>query len=192
MIIGFQRDEKTPTIKSGRLYLVDLAGLEIIRKTESSGRRLEEAKTINRSLSTLGQVIRNMADLTSSYVPYWDSKLTKLLQHSIGGNSATCLVVHVSRNKLDSAETLLTLRFGSRAKQIKNRAKINTSVSKNPGDLMDLVQKLEKDLKAEKDRVSELEKEGSDCSKLAKLEEEVLQIQLESERRGQEILELKA
>nr|CCA25993.1 kinesinlike protein putative [Albugo laibachii Nc14] len=182
MIIGFQRDEKTPTSKSGRPYLVDLAGSEMVRKTEASGRRLEEAKTINRSLSTLGQVIKNMADLTRSYVSYQDSKLTKLLQHSISGNSATCLVVHVSRNKLDSAETFSTLRFGSRANQIKNSAKINTSVSKKPGDFMDLVQKLEKDLKAEKHRVSNLVSRDH-CSKLAELEEELLLVQLKSEGR---------
>lgn len=72
-----QRDVSTATSKSGKLVLVDLAGSETVRKTQASGQQLEEAKTINKSLSALGQVINALTDDKSTHVPYRDSKLTR-------------------------------------------------------------------------------------------------------------------
>eukprot|EP00667_Euglena_gracilis_P003186 EG_transcript_3194 len=111
--------------KSGKLFLVDLAGSERAGKTRAEGQQLEEAKLINKSLSTLGMVINALTDKRSTHVPYRDSKLTRLLQDSIGGNSRTTLLVCCSPARANDHETLSTLRFGERAKKIHNKAKIN-------------------------------------------------------------------
>lgn len=111
------------------LFLVDLAGSEKIDRTGATGQGLEEAKKINLSLSSLGQVINSLTDPTATHVPYRDSKLTRILQESLGGNSRTTLVINIAPGSADAAETLSTLRFGSRAKKIKNTAHINTEPS---------------------------------------------------------------
>eukprot|EP00300_Choanocystis_sp_HF-7_P036457 c52303_g1_i1.p1 GENE.c52303_g1_i1~~c52303_g1_i1.p1 ORF type:complete len:923 (+),score=222.47 c52303_g1_i1:368-2770(+) len=120
-----QRDTKTETIRTGKLFLVDLAGSEKVRKTNAAGERLEEAKNINKSLSALGNVIYALTDPKSTHTPYRDSKLTRILEQSLGGNSKTCLVLACSPSAWNEQETLSTLRFGARAKMIKNRATIN-------------------------------------------------------------------
>ena len=92
--------------------MVDLAGSEKITKTNASGQTLNEAKKINKSLSTLGLVINNLTDGNSKHVPYRDSKLTRILQESLGGNSKTCLIITCSPSTYNEAETISTLRFG--------------------------------------------------------------------------------
>lgn len=111
--------------KTGKLYLVDLAGSEKVGKTGAEGKRLDEAKTINKSLSTLGQVINSLTDGKSTHVPYRDSKLTRVLQDSLGGNSKTALIITASPSVYNEAETVSTLRFGIRAKAIKNKPVVN-------------------------------------------------------------------
>ena len=111
--------------KTGKLYLVDLAGSEKVGKTGAEGKRLDEAKTINKSLSTLGLVINSLTDGKSTHVPYRDSKLTRVLQDSLGGNSKTALIITASPSVYNEAETISTLRFGIRAKAIKNKAVVN-------------------------------------------------------------------
>jgi kinesin family protein 5 len=78
------------------LYLVDLAGSEKISKTGAQGETLNEAKHINKSLSALGNVINALTDNRSTHIPYRDSKLTRILQESLGGNSKTCLIITCS------------------------------------------------------------------------------------------------
>ena len=92
----YQKDLSNATSKSGKLVLVDLAGSEMVKKTSASGQQLEEAKTINKSLSALGQVINALTDKNVTHVPYRDSKLTRVLQDSLGGNSKTVLIVAIS------------------------------------------------------------------------------------------------
>ena len=111
--------------KIGKLYLVDLAGSEKVSKTGAAGKRLEEAKTINKSLTTLGQVITCLTDGKSTHIPYRDSKLTRVLQDALGGNSKTTLIITCSPASYNESETISTLRFGTRAKYIKNQAKVN-------------------------------------------------------------------
>ena len=111
--------------KAGKLFLVDLAGSEKVAKTRAEGVQLEEAKLINRSLTTLGMVINTLSDRRAQHIPYRDSKLTKILQDSLGGNSRTTLVVCCSPASINDQETLSTLRFGARAKNITNRAVVN-------------------------------------------------------------------
>ena len=129
MMTIMQKDVNTGTQKSGMLYLVDLAGSEKVGKTGATGQTLEEAKKINKSLSSLGNVINALTDGKSTHVPYRDSKLTRILQESLGGNSRTTLIINCSPSSYNDAETVGTLRFGMRAKSIKNKAKVNAELS---------------------------------------------------------------
>ena len=115
--------------KTGKLYLVDLAGSEKVGKTGAAGKRLDEAKNINKSLTALGHVINSLTDGKSTHIPYRDSKLTRVLQDSLGGNSKTSLIVTCSPSPYNEAETISTLRFGIRAKSIKNKPKIKNTLS---------------------------------------------------------------
>lgn len=111
--------------KAAKLNLVDLAGSERISKTGVSGDRLKEAQKINLSLSALGNVISALVDGKSQHVPYRDSKLTRLLQDSLGGNTKTVMIANCSPADYNYDETLSTLRYASRAKFIKNKPIIN-------------------------------------------------------------------
>ncbi|KAH9926211.1 kinesin heavy chain [Fomitopsis serialis] len=134
-----QRNTETGAQKTGNLYLVDLAGSEKVGKTGASGQTLEEAKKINKSLSALGMVINALTDSKAKHVPYRDSKLTRILQESLGGNSRTTLIINCSPSAYNEAETLSTLRFGIRAKSIKNTARVNAELS--PLELKSLLSK---------------------------------------------------
>ncbi|KAF2674651.1 kinesin heavy chain [Microthyrium microscopicum] len=134
-----QKNVETGSAKSGQLFLVDLAGSEKVGKTGASGQTLEEAKKINKSLSALGMVINSLTDGKSSHIPYRDSKLTRILQESLGGNSRTTLIINCSPSSYNDQETLGTLRFGMRAKSIKNKAKVNAELS--PAELKIMLKK---------------------------------------------------
>ncbi|KAK4051377.1 hypothetical protein OIV83_002861 [Microbotryomycetes sp. JL201] len=137
------RNTESGTQKTGMLYLVDLAGSEKVGKTGASGQTLEEAKKINKSLSALGMVINALTDGKSSHIPYRDSKLTRILQESLGGNSRTTLIINCSPSSYNESETLSTLRFGMRAKSIKNKARVNAELS--PAELKALLKKALRD-----------------------------------------------
>ena len=112
-------------IRVGKLNLVDLAGSERQAKTGTVGQRQKEAIKINLSLSALGNVISSLVDSKSTHVPYRDSKLTRLLQDSLGGNSKTVMVANVGPASYNYEETLTTLRYANRAKNIKNKPRVN-------------------------------------------------------------------
>ena len=118
-------------IKVGKLNLVDLAGSERIRITGTTGQQLEESKKINKSLSCLGNVINALTDKKNknNYIPYRDSKLTRLLQDSLGGNCKTTMIAMISPSQDAFSESLSTLYFAQRAKKIKNRPIINEDVN---------------------------------------------------------------
>ena len=116
-------DEKR--IKAGKLNLVDLAGSERTSKTGAQGQTLKEGIKINLSLTALGNVISSLVDGKSQHIPYRDSKLTRLLQDSLGGNTKTVMIAAVSPADYNYEETLSTLRYASRAKAIKNKPKVN-------------------------------------------------------------------
>mmetsp|Transcript_27304 Transcript_27304/g.49100 ORF Transcript_27304/g.49100 Transcript_27304/m.49100 type:complete len:735 (-) Transcript_27304:187-2391(-) len=109
----------------GKLNLVDLAGSERQSKTGATGDRFKEATNINKSLLILGNVISSLVDGVSSHIPYRDSKLTRLLQESLGGNSKTVMMANVGPADYNYDETVSTLRYANRAKQIKCKPKIN-------------------------------------------------------------------
>lgn len=112
-------------IRVGKLNLVDLAGSERQSKTGAQGERLKEATKINLSLSALGNVISALVDGRSTHIPYRDSKLTRLLQDSLGGNARTVMVANIGPASYNVEETLTTLRYANRAKNIKNKPRIN-------------------------------------------------------------------
>jgi len=150
-----QTNKKEGFSKIGKLYLVDLAGSEKISKTGATGHTLEEAKIINKSLTTLGRVINNLTDGKSTHIPYRESKLTRVLQESLGGNSKTCLIITCSPSIYNESESLSTLRFGERAKKIKNKPKINKEIT--VAELQKLVTQLKENLKKADARISQLE-----------------------------------
>jgi kinesin family protein 3/17 len=121
-----------PKFRVGKLNLVDLAGSERQNKTGSTGERLKEGCKINLSLSALGNVISALVDGKSKHIPYRDSKLTRLLQDSLGGNTKTVMVAAISPADYNYDETLSTLRYANRAKNIKNKPIIN----EDPKDAM--------------------------------------------------------
>ncbi|KAI1700229.1 kinesin motor domain-containing protein [Ditylenchus destructor] len=113
------------SIRMGKLNLVDLAGSERQAKTGATGERFKEATKINLSLSALGNVISALVDGKSKHIPYRDSKLTRLLQDSLGGNTKTVMIACISPSDNNFDETLSTLRYANRAKNIKNKPRIN-------------------------------------------------------------------
>lgn len=119
-------------IRVGKLNLVDLAGSERQSKTGATGDRLKEGCKINLSLSALGNVISALVEGKGKHVPYRDSKLTRLLQDSLGGNTKTLMVAAISPADYNYDETMSTLRYANRAKNIKNKPRIN----EDPKDAM--------------------------------------------------------
>ncbi|XP_022094991.1 kinesin-II 95 kDa subunit-like isoform X2 [Acanthaster planci] len=136
-------------IRVGKLNLVDLAGSERQAKTGAQGERLKEATKINLSLSALGNVISALVDGKSTHIPYRDSKLTRLLQDSLGGNAKTVMVANLGPASYNYDETLTTLRYANRAKNIKNKPRINEDpkdalLREFQDEIMRLKQQLEK------------------------------------------------
>ncbi|CAD5323340.1 unnamed protein product [Arabidopsis thaliana] len=139
----WEKDSLTRS-RFARLNLVDLAGSERQKSSGAEGDRLKEAANINKSLSTLGLVIMSLVDLAHGkhrHVPYRDSRLTFLLQDSLGGNSKTMIIANVSPSLCSTNETLSTLKFAQRAKLIQNNAKVNEDAS---GDVTALQQEIRK------------------------------------------------
>ena len=150
-----QTNNKELSAKTGKLYLVDLAGSEKVGKTGAAGKRLEEAKNINKSLTMLGLVIYSLTDGKSTHIPYRDSKLTRVLQDSLGGNSKTSLIITCSPSPFNEAETISTLRFGMRAKAIKNSPKINKEYT--VAELKLMISKCREDISKKDKRIKYLE-----------------------------------
>ncbi|KAJ8003674.1 hypothetical protein DPEC_G00150780 [Dallia pectoralis] len=124
-----QENVETEKKLSGKLYLVDLAGSEKVSKTGAEGSVLDEAKNINKSLSALGNVISALAEGTKTHVPYRDSKMTRILQDSLGGNCRTTIIICASPSIYNECETKSTLMFGQRAKTIKNTVSVNLELT---------------------------------------------------------------
>lgn len=137
-------------VLSSRLNLVDLAGSERQKSSGAVGGRLREASSINRSLSTLGLVIMSLTDAQhgrkGKHVPYRDSKLTFLLQDSLGGNSKTVMIANVNPSQSNLHETVSTLRFARRAKFIKNTAIVNEDLTADASQLKKEIARLKSEL----------------------------------------------
>ncbi|URE19822.1 KISc [Musa troglodytarum] len=132
-------------IKCGKLNLVDLAGSENISRSGARDGRAREAGEINKSLLTLGRVINTLVE-HSGHIPYRDSKLTRLLRDSLGGKTKTCIIATISPSIYCLEETLSTLDYAHRAKNIKNKPEVNQKMLKSA---------MIKDLCAEIDRLKQ-------------------------------------
>uniref|UniRef100_A0AAX7SKQ3 Kinesin family member 13Bb n=1 Tax=Astatotilapia calliptera TaxID=8154 RepID=A0AAX7SKQ3_ASTCA len=159
--------------KVSKLSLVDLAGSERAAKTGAAGERLKEGSNINKSLSTLGLVISALADHgagknKSKFVPYRDSVLTWLLKDSLGGNSRTAMVATISPAADNYDETLSTLRYADRAKNIVNHAVVNEDPNARIiRELREEVEKLKEQLtEAESMKAPELKERLEESEKL--------------------------
>eukprot|EP00854_Cymbomonas_tetramitiformis_P000460 gene460-839_t len=192
---------------SAKLWLVDLAGSERLSRTEASGQRLKEAQHINKSLSALGDCIAALSS-KSAHIPYRNSKLTQLLQDSLGGDAKTLMFVQASPALPDAAETLCSLNFAARAKAVdtgpakrhadggSGQMKLDLSAAQKKVEELQaekaqtsivasaLKQQLE-DLSAAQKKVEELQAEKAQTS----TEASALKQQLEEERRSREALE---
>eukprot|EP00771_Trimastix_marina_P000712 gnl/Trimastix_PCT/1739.p1 GENE.gnl/Trimastix_PCT/1739~~gnl/Trimastix_PCT/1739.p1 ORF type:complete len:727 (-),score=278.09 gnl/Trimastix_PCT/1739:139-2319(-) len=141
-----QKDKDDPTNKglTAKVNLVDLAGSERQKSTGATGARLAEGAAINKSLSALGKVISALADpkKKKGHIPYRDSKLTRILQESLGGNTQTTMVCALSPADINYDETLSTLKYANAAKKIQNKSKRNED--ENTRIIRELRQEIEK------------------------------------------------
>ena len=146
-------NEQVSRVKVGQLNIVDLAGSEKVRQTGATGQRLEESKYINKSLSHLGNVIAALTTAKDSasrqHVPYRDSKLTRILEDSLGGNCKTTMIATISPAPESYTESLSTLKYANRAKNIKNDAVVNEDVGQKG-----LIKRYERELERLREQLS--------------------------------------
>ncbi|XP_011504063.1 PREDICTED: bipolar kinesin KRP-130 [Ceratosolen solmsi marchali] len=140
-------------LKTGKLNLVDLAGSENVGRSGAVDRRAREAGNINQSLLTLGRVITALVE-RAPHVPYRESKLTRLLQESLGGRTKTSIIATISPANMNIEETLSTLDYAHRAKNITNRPEINQKLSKKAllKEYTEEIERLRRDLLASRER----------------------------------------
>ncbi|KAK4741843.1 hypothetical protein SAY87_025431 [Trapa incisa] len=181
-------------IKCGKLNLVDLAGSENISRSGAREGRAREAGEINKSLLTLGRVINALVE-HSGHVPYRDSKLTRLLRDSLGGKTKTCIIATISPSIYCLEETLSTLDYAHRAKNIKNRPEINQKMMKSAmiKDLYSEIDRLKQEVYAAREKngiyiprdryLQEEEEKKAMAEKMERME-------LESESKDKQIMEL--
>ncbi|KAG7544114.1 Calponin homology domain [Arabidopsis thaliana x Arabidopsis arenosa] len=144
-------DVKTESVLRGSLHLVDLAGSERVGRSEVTGERLKETQYINKSLSALGDVIFALAH-KNPHVPYRNSKLTQVLQNSLGGQAKTLMFVQINPDEDSYAETVSTLKFAERVSGVELGAARSYKEGRDVRQLMEQVSNL-KDMIAKKDEV---------------------------------------
>ncbi len=154
LTLNLQQKLPDGSTKVSKLNMADLAGSEKVSKTGSSGETLDEAKKINASLSALCLVIAALSD-GKPHIPYRNSKLTRILQESLGGNSKTMMLVACSPSANNAAETHSSLRFATRAKKVKNAAVVNRVLTADQLEASNAALRLE--LRGARERIAKLE-----------------------------------
>jgi chromosome segregation ATPase len=158
----FQSDTKGRMIQASCLNLVDLAGSERLQESQTTGLRMKESCAINQSLLCLGNVVSRLAEGSSGHIPYRDSKLTRLLQHALGGNSKTAMICTVSpAGGWHLEQTRSTLVFASRAMNISNKTMRNIEAERN-NEMSSLLLKYEKEIEALRLQIRDMESQGKE------------------------------
>ncbi|CCI46176.1 unnamed protein product [Albugo candida] len=151
----------TEEIIYGMLNMVDLAGSERLKKSESDGQRLKEALHINSSLSAVGKVVMSLDPESGySYIPYRDSKLTRLLQNSIGGNSITMLIATIHPMREHYEECLSTLQFANRCRSVQNQPRVN-HINSSIVDKDRRIRKLNEEITSLRRKIDQMRTESS-------------------------------
>ncbi|KAI0035071.1 kinesin motor domain-containing protein, partial [Vararia minispora EC-137] len=175
-------------LRVGKMNLVDLAGSENIGRSGAENKRAREAGMINQSLLTLGRVINALVE-RSSHIPYRESKLTRLLQDSLGGRTKTCIIATISPARSNMEETLSTLDYAIRAKSIRNKPEVNQRMTRN-ALLKEYIGEIER-LKA--DLLAAREKNGiffsEDTWNQMSVEHELTRTEMEEAKRQVEVVE---
>ncbi|ORC86268.1 putative kinesin K39, partial [Trypanosoma theileri] len=168
--------------KNSRMNLVDLAGSERVAQSEVVGQQFSEARYINLSLTTLGRVIDMLADMAKnadsqwSMPPYRESKLTFILKDSLGGNSKTFMIATISPSVMNYEETLSTLRYASRARDIVNVTKVNEDPrARRIRELEEQMEQMRRDI------------QGKDPAYVAELEEKLVLLEAEAQKRAADL-----
>ncbi|KAK3856219.1 hypothetical protein Pcinc_037442 [Petrolisthes cinctipes] len=140
-------------LKTGKLHLVDLAGSENIGRSGAVDKRAREAGNINMSLLTLGRVITSLVE-KAPHIPYRESKLTRLLQDALGGRTKTSVIATISPSSINLEETLSTLEYAHRAKNIQNKPEVNQKLNKKEliGEYSNEIERLRRDLMAMREK----------------------------------------
>ncbi|XP_068003467.1 kinesin-like protein KIF19 [Melanerpes formicivorus] len=171
-----QRKETGEEVRTGKLFMVDLAGSERAAQTQNRGKRMKEGAHINRSLLALGNCIKALSEKGANrtqFVNFRDSKLTRLLKDSLGGNSRTVMIAHISPASTSFEESRMTLIYAYRAKNIKTQVKCNLqNVSYHINKYSNIITDLRSEIERLKARVKDQEKEkGAVSSSLGDLQE---------------------
>ncbi|XP_074014680.1 kinesin-like protein KIF19 [Numenius arquata] len=159
-----RRKAMAEEMRIGKLFMVDLAGSERAAQTQNRGKRMKEGAHINRSLLALGNCINALSEKGGSraqFVNFRDSKLTRLLKDSLGGNSRTVMIAHISPASTSFEESRMTLIYAYRAKNIKTRVKCNL---RNVDQYTSIIADLRREIERLKERVKNQEKEKSTAS----------------------------
>ncbi|KAL3514727.1 hypothetical protein ACH5RR_027444 [Cinchona calisaya] len=173
----FRRSENSSTL-SAIVNFVDLAGSERASQTLSAGMRLKEGSHINRSLLTLGTVIRKLSKGRNGHIPYRDSKLTRILQNSLGGNARTAIICTMSPAHSHVEQSRNTLFFANCANQVSTNAHVNVMMSEKA-----LVKQLQRELARLENQLKNLGSLSNSCDSLALKEKELLIEKMDKEIR---------
>ncbi|XP_019795923.2 kinesin-like protein KIF27 isoform X17 [Tursiops truncatus] len=167
-----------------KFHFVDLAGSERVTKTGNTGERFKESIQINSGLLALGNVISALGDprRKSSHIPYRDAKITRLLKDSLGGSAKTVMITCVSPSSLDFDESLNSLKYANRARNIRNKPTLNFSPESDRMGEMEFEIKLLREAlqsqQASSNQTSQIHREGTpDKNRIHSLEEQVAQLQ---------------
>lgn len=167
---------------ASKFHFVDLAGSERVAKTGNTGERFKESVQINSGLLALGNVISALGDpkRKSVHIPYRDAKITRILKDSLGGNAKTVMITCISPSSLDFDESLNSLKYANRAKNIRNKPVVNYNPEKDRIDEMELEIKLLREaLQSQQARNQQLHDLNEEKARISSLEEQLTRLQVQ-------------